>query len=84
LLDGGENVRGIGVGHRLHHDGCIGADADVADYGGHGLSAGNRSHGNFILSRGEWVFGVVTEFEMPGLPRKAQDFAKWISLPAPQ
>ena len=34
LLDGGGDVGGVGVGHRLHHNGCIRADAHAAHDGG--------------------------------------------------
>ncbi len=50
LLHGAENVRSIGVGHRLHHNGCIRADADAADHGSHGFPALNGGHGNFYFT----------------------------------
>ena len=30
-------VRRVGVGHRLHHDGCAAADRDFADFDGNGF-----------------------------------------------
>ena len=44
LLDGGFDVGGVGVGHRLDDDGGVGADADVADGDGNGFSAVNGWH----------------------------------------
>ncbi len=52
LLDGRRNIGGIGIGHRLHHNWCIGADAHTANNGRDGLSALNIGHmGSSILSR---------------------------------
>ena len=54
LLDGRGNIGGIGIGHGLHHDRCIRADAHAADDGGYGFSAWNHSGmGSSILSRGK-------------------------------
>ena len=50
LLDGRSNVGGIGVGHRLHHNGCIRADAHAANGDGHGLSTRNHSHGKLYFN----------------------------------
>ncbi len=44
LADGAVDVGGVGVGHRLHHNWCITADANSADDGGIGLPALNLSH----------------------------------------
>ena len=50
LLDGGGNVGGVGVGHRLHHDRCIAADAHTADRSRNGLSTLNLSHGKLYFT----------------------------------
>ena len=51
LLDGAGDVRGIGVGHGLHHNRCIAAHADATDRGGKGFSTVNFCHiGTFILA----------------------------------
>ena len=44
LADGAGDVGGVGIGHRLHHDGCIAADAHSAHRGGISLSTLNLSH----------------------------------------
>src|SRR5258707_1173708 len=44
LLYGARDVRGVGVGHRLHHDRCIAAYSDAADGGGNGFSTLNFCH----------------------------------------
>ena len=44
LPDGAVNIGGVGVGHGLHHNWCIAADANPADRGGISLSALNLSH----------------------------------------
>jgi hypothetical protein len=44
LLDGGLDVGGVGVGHRLDDDGGVGANADVADGDGNGFSAVDGWH----------------------------------------
>ena len=44
LPDGAVDVRGVGVGHGLHHNRCIAAHADAADGGGKRLSALNFGH----------------------------------------
>ena len=44
LPDGAVNVGGVGVGHGLHHNGCIAADADSAYRGGICFSALNLGH----------------------------------------
>jgi hypothetical protein len=44
LADGAVDVGGVGIGHRLHHNWCITADANSADNGGIGLPAMNLSH----------------------------------------
>ena len=44
LLDGAGDVGGIGVGHRLHHNRCIAADADAIDRARDGFSALNVCH----------------------------------------
>src|SRR4029077_12634966 len=45
LLNGTRDIRGIGVGHGLHHDWCIRANADAADLGGYCFSTLNLRHG---------------------------------------
>ena len=50
LLDGRRDVGGIGVGHGLHHDRCIRADAHATDDGGEGFSAWDDGHGSPILT----------------------------------
>ncbi len=51
LLYSAGNVRGVGVGHGLHHNRCIAAHADAADGGGKGFSTMNFGHvGSFILA----------------------------------
>ncbi len=47
LLHGGRHIRGIGVGHRLHHYWCIRADADAANGAGYGLSTLQIGHVEF-------------------------------------
>ena len=49
LLDGAGDVRGIGVGHGLHHNRCIAADADAADHGGDGFSALDFCHRRLLF-----------------------------------
>ena len=44
LLDGGLDVGGVGVGHRLDDDGGFGADADASDVDGNGFAALERRH----------------------------------------
>ena len=44
LLYGAGDVRGVGVGHGLHHNWCIAAHADAADGGGEGFSTLNFGH----------------------------------------
>ncbi len=44
LLDGGFDVRSIGVGHRLNDDGSVRADANLADVDGDGVPAVNNWH----------------------------------------
>ena len=44
LLDGGFDVRGVGVGHGLDDDRGGGADANAADVYGYGFSAMNSGH----------------------------------------
>src|SRR5215472_9074360 len=44
LLDGRRHVCGVGVGHGLHHDGCIRAYPHTSHHGRNGLSSWNRSH----------------------------------------
>ena len=48
LLDGGFDVGGVGVGHRLDDDGGVGPDADAADVDGDGMASLDRWH-VFIL-----------------------------------
>ncbi len=48
LLDRGLDVRRVGVGHRLHDDGCVGADADLAYGNGDSSSALDSGH-TFIV-----------------------------------
>ena len=31
LRNGCRDIRGIGIGHRLHHDGCAAAEGDTGD-----------------------------------------------------
>ena len=50
LLDGGGDVGGVGVGHRLHDDGDFPADADLADLDRGGLPALNLGHSNLTSS----------------------------------
>ncbi len=38
LADGAVDVGRVGVGHRLHHDGCAAADFHIADENGNGLA----------------------------------------------
>ena len=49
LLDGGRNVRSVGVGHRLHHNWCIAADPDAADRPCNRFPALNISHGEVLV-----------------------------------
>ena len=44
LLDCSGNIRGVGIGHGLHHNRCTAADADAADGGGEGFSTLNLGH----------------------------------------
>ena len=44
LLDGGLDVRGVGVGHRLDDDRSGGADANAANGNGDGFSAAESGH----------------------------------------
>src|SRR5215831_8610796 len=44
LLDGRRHVCGVGVGHGLHHNGCIRAYPHTTHHGRNGLSSWNRSH----------------------------------------
>ncbi len=44
LADGAVDVGSVGIGHGLHHNWCITADANSADDGGIGLPALNLSH----------------------------------------
>ena len=49
LLDGGGDVRGIGVSHGLHHNRCIAAHAHAIDRAGNGFSALNVSHAEALV-----------------------------------
>ena len=49
LLDGGRNVSGIGIGHRLHHNWCIAADSHAANRACNGFSASNICHGEALF-----------------------------------
>jgi hypothetical protein len=51
LLRGRGDVRGIGVGHRLHDDGGIPADEDPTDVDRHGTSALGKGAGHRLASR---------------------------------
>jgi hypothetical protein len=79
LLRGGRDVGGIGIGHRLHHNRCIRADAHTSDNGRNGLSALNQSHiGMISLSRGKdglrlsplipGSYGLRNRAELPAPP----------------
>ena len=51
LLNGAGNISSVGVGHGLHHYGCIVADADITDRGGESFSADDLRHsGKYILA----------------------------------
>ena len=51
LLHGSGDVRGIGIGHGLHHNRCRAANFHAANHGGHTSSALNFSHmGSSILA----------------------------------
>ena len=50
LLDGRGDVGRVGVGHGLHHDRCIAADAHTADGGCNCLSTLNLSHGKVYFN----------------------------------
>jgi hypothetical protein len=44
LRDTARDISGIGIGHGLHNDRCVGADAYVADGGDDSFSAMNLGH----------------------------------------
>src|SRR5882724_2463694 len=46
------DVRGVGIGHRLHHDWCSASHTDTTNDGGRSFSALDFGHsGSLILSR---------------------------------
>ena len=55
LLDGGFDVGGVGIGHRLDDDGGAGAYADVADGDGDGVSAVDGGHTAPVYQFGGWL-----------------------------
>ena len=52
LLGGRLDIGGVGIGHRLHHDGCAAADGDIADLHGNGFvpcgGTGKFHHGQVL------------------------------------
>ena len=50
LLDGGGDVGGVGVGHRLHDDGNFPAHTNMADFDCRGLPALNLGHIDLLSS----------------------------------
>ncbi len=50
LADGAVDIGGIGVGHGLHHNWCIAADANPADQSCVSFSALNLSHTGLLKS----------------------------------
>src|SRR5208283_3013402 len=66
LADGAVNVGGVGVGHGLHHNWCIAADADRANRGRISLSALNLSHNQEVRQVYHAGGGFPPAFEFPG------------------
>jgi hypothetical protein len=62
LLDGGLDVGGVGVGHRLDDDGSVGADADVADGDGFRRISPTAAVAVGLIQA---VFGVVVVVDHP-------------------
>ncbi len=60
LRDGAFDVRGVGVGHRLHHDRCATANLDVAD---HNLNRAVAPLGAGLDGSGS--FFQIAHFEIP-------------------
>ena len=59
------DIGGVGIGHRLHHNGCAAADGHIADLHGNGLmpfgGAGKFHHGQ--------VLKIAKSFRYQGLRR---------------
>ena len=48
LLYGPRDIGGIGIGHRLHDNGCAAADGHLADLHGNGLMPSARPENSII------------------------------------
>ena len=81
LLDGARDVGRVGVGHGLHHDWCIAADAHTANRSCNCLST-------LYLGHGKLYFTMRKEVELESQrrkPQRTQSFTRnsWIPRCAP-
>ena len=63
LLDGGGDIRGLGVGHGLHRDGGIAPNRHVADHDLPGLTTNN---GGFVSGHGGQITPAAVRSEQSG------------------
>ena len=74
LLDGGPDVRRVGVGHRLHDDGNFPAHANVSDFDGWSFSAGDLRHASSLAE-----FAVLAELAELAVPAELASQRSWRS-----
>ena len=83
LPDGAVNVGGVGVGHGLHHNWCIAADADPTNGGCISFSALNLGHTGATKSvtRNGQIY-LRRAWKFVGAERSAGHLTKWNYRPS--